>query len=173
MEGYTAVGHTSKTHGVRGEIKIKADEQYVEDLLRCETLFIELRGKAVPYFVEQLRGGMDIIAKFEDVDSREEAQMLCARTVFIRNADVLPDEVREILVEKLEFGGYVGYEIVDKKLGPIGPIESIEAFPQQEMALLQYAGAERMVPMSHALIVAIDAANKRIDMDLPEGLLDL
>ncbi len=44
--------------------------------------------------------------------------------------------------------------------------------PQQEMAFLDYKGAEVLIPLNVQLIVSINEEKQEILMDLPEGLLD-
>jgi len=75
--------------------------------------------------------------------------------------------------ETLIYQKYVSFEISDKTLGEIGVIEEIIEYPQQEMAAVTYKDKEVLIPLNDQLIVKIDLDGKRIEMDLPEGLLAL
>ena len=52
-------------------------------------------------------------------------------------------------------------------------IEDIEEYPQQEMAVLKYKEKTILIPLIESFIEREDEANKRIYINLPEGLLDL
>ena len=69
MDNYIQIGFTKKAYGVKGELKMKIEEQYVEDFFKCKILFISIGGKKVPFFIEDVRIGNAVIAKFEDINS--------------------------------------------------------------------------------------------------------
>jgi 16S rRNA processing protein RimM len=167
---YIQIGRVSKTHGIDGALKLKINERYFDDFEGAEVLFVELAGKYVPYFVEETRGGLDPIVKFEDLDQREEAQKLSGKPLFLRESDLLPIEEGSALEQ---FERYQGYTLIDETLGEIGPIEEIMEMPGQYMAACQYQGREVMIPLNKVFIKGVDAGQKVLKMDLPEGLLEL
>ena len=73
----------------------------------------------------------------------------------------------------MRYKKYVNFEIHDKILGKIGIIEEIIEYPQQEMAAIKFQEKEVLIPLNEQLILTIDAENKVIEMDLPDGLLEL
>lgn len=172
---FVAIGHTRKTHGIGGELKVFVEPNYMEDFLKNEALFLELRGKKVPYFIASVRGaGSEPIVKFEDVDTREAAQSLSSKEIFLREADILTDDEREIPQETLGYSFCKGFLVVDKTLGEVGRVSAIVEMPGQEMARIStLAGGEANVPMVEAFIQKIDKRAKKIWVDLPAGLLDL
>lgn len=174
MEEYIKIGTTKKPFGVKGELKVDIQEAYLEDFLHAKILFINRRGKPVPYFVEEIRvAGMPLV-KFEDVSNKEIAGKLGGSELLLRLSDVLPEEQRQLEVEEeTEYSRLLGYEIVEATAGKIGRIEEVLEFPQQEMAALSYKGKDLLIPLNQQFINTIDAQKKRIQMTLPEGLLDL
>jgi 16S rRNA processing protein RimM len=167
------IGKTTKAHGLNGELKVHIDETYVEDFLRAKALFLKSGANLLPYFLKQVRGGAFLIAHFEEANSRTEAEALAGKEIYLRESDILPDEERELIVEDLSYAWVEGFMLVDEKLGEIGIIKSIEEFPQQEMAIVDYKDQERMVPLHDRLIVEIREAEKVVVVALPEGLLSL
>lgn len=170
MDKYIPIGRVSKSHGVDGAVKLKIKERYWDDFAEAKILFVELVGKTVPYFIEEFRGGHDPIVKFEDLNSREAAQVLGGKELFMRESDLLP-EAATVNVEQYE--RFVGYHLVDQELGSLGVIDEIVESPGQHLAMLDYQGREVVVPLNPVFIQSVDHKAKKVQVDLPEGLLDL
>lgn len=172
---YITIGHTKKTHGIAGELKVYIEERYLEDFLKNERVFLDIKGTKVPYFIRNVRGGNEYIIQFEDVDTREVAQLLQSREILLRQADMIPDGERELAVEEeetLRYAYLAGYQIKDQRLGDVGLIEEVIEMPQQEMALLHHKGREVLVPLNEHFIRSVNDESKTVHMDLPDGLLD-
>ena len=172
---YINIGHTRKTHGVQGEMKINIEDRYLEDFLKNERIFIDIKGVKVPYFVASVRGKGDLILLLEEVTSKEAAFALQSREIHLREADLIPDHERELEIEPEETLAYahiVGFKLVDQTLGEVGVIREVLDMPQQEMAFLDYQGREVLIPLNAQFIVSIDEKSRTVQMDLPDGLLD-
>lgn len=174
MDNYIQIGFTKKAYGVKGELKMKIEEQYVEDFFKCKILFISIGGKKVPFFIEDVRIGNAVIAKFEDINSPEDAIPITSKEVYLREKDIIPEAERVLEVkETLLFKKYEGFTIEEIEKGIVGKIEEILEFPHQEMALVKYKGKDLLIPMNEQLIETVIEASKRLTMKLPDGLLDL
>lgn len=169
---YVQIGKVGKPHGLTGTLKFIIDERYVEDFVENEAIFLEIKGKKVPFFMEEVREGNDMLVKLEEVDTPEAAQALSGTPVFLRSEDLLPEVARETSAE-LQYERYIGYTILDAFLGEIGVIQDIIALPQQFMATLEVAGKEVLIPMHPHFIKKIDDGTKVVMMELPEGILEL
>lgn len=172
---YVIIGRTRKAHGLSGELKVSIEDRYLEDFMKNERIFLDVRGIKIPYFIANVRGGGEMILKLEEVDDRDAATALQAREVLLREQDILPDHAREFEVEEeegLEYGHLVGFLIVDETRGEVAVIDEVLEMPQQEMAFLKYKGREVLVPLNQQFIQSIDESQKRVLMDLPDGLLD-
>ena len=173
MSDYVPIGYTKKVHGTKGELKAHIFDERLEDFLQTEVVFLQIRGKQVPFFIEKYDDGRALL-HLEDVTSREEALALTSKELFLRSQDIIPDEEREWEVQGgLEFSYLVGYLVHDKTAGKIGEIEEVLEYPQQEMAVIAYQEKELLVPLNEALFVEIKKAEKELLMNLPEGLLHL
>lgn len=169
METYISVGKTGKTHGIDGELKFFIEDEFLDDFLDAPAVFLTVAGKQVPFFIESVRGESNLIIKLEEVDSREVALPLAGAEVFLREQDVS----QGVSAAMPDFAYLEGYTIKDVNAGVIGPIEEVVEFPQQLMAVLTYGGKEILIPLNDQFILKIDEAARRIDMELPEGLLGL
>lgn len=172
---YVKIGRTKKAHGLNGEIKVAIEDQYLEDFMKNERIFILVKSSKVPYFIANVRGKGDMIVQLEDVENRDTAQILQAREIYLREQDILIDQEREFEIpdDALEYGKLLGYLMLDKTIGEIGHIEEVVEMPQQEMAFLKYKGREVLIPLNNQLILAVDDTKRSVLMDLPEGLLEV
>lgn len=171
-EKLVKIGATQKPHGLKGELKVYIEDQYEEDFEQCETVFLTISGKTMPYFIEEIRGGNATIVKFEDIDNIDDASRIAKRDLFLRESDLIPDEMRTApLVESFDY--LDGYTMIDKNEGTIGVIKEIIEMPEQEMAVVEYKNRERYVPLNEHFVTEVKDKEKIVYVDLPEGLLDL
>ena len=167
---FTNIGFTKKCHGITGEIKISIEEVYEDLFLSAERVYIDLRGSKLPYFIENVRGGGELIVQFEDINTRDKAALLQSKPVFLPTSEI-PANVKP--VETQQYAYVVGFILADRTAGEIGIVESIIDLPQQEAALIVYKGRDLLIPLNDQWLISIDKKAKRIFADLPEGLVDL
>lgn len=74
-----------------------------------------------------------------------------------------------------EADGLEGFEVRDARAGFVGVVESVVENPGQFLLSVAPADGGRrvLVPLVDALVVGLDEDARRIDVDLPDGLLDL
>ena len=174
MERYILIGITKKTYGTKGELKMKIEDKYLEDFMNAQVVFLKIGGKKVPFFLDGIRVSNSLLAKFEDIDSPEDAIPITSKEVYLREKDLIPEEARIFEVEEtLVYKKYEGYLIEDEGVGEIGVIQEIQEFPQQEMALIRFNEKEILIPIHEDLIIRIEESERKIVMKLPEGLLEL
>ena len=167
---FIPIGYTRKNHGLKGEIKFHVEDTYFDDFMDADVVLIEVRGKKKPYFIEDIRAGNNTIVKLENVDTPEAAQQLNNCPLFLRLEDISDDNHTED--DFYKFRNTVGYTVFngDEK---IGVIQSLEEFPQQLMAEIEYKERRLLVPLNPAFVKKVDSNQKTILVDLPDGLLDL
>ena len=173
MIDFQSIGFTKKTHGVKGELRLKIEDAYLEDFAQAEVVFLNIDGRKIPYFVEKVNFDNSFTIKFEEHDSRESVLLLTGKEIFLRGKDILTDSERTIEVETLVYEKYTNFEILDKTLGKLGSIEEVIEFPQQEMAVVVYQEKDLLIPLNEHLIIEIKEEERIILMDLPDGLLNL
>ena len=176
MEKYTSIGFTKKEHRLKGELKVLVEDEYLEDLLKTPVIFLSIKGRHLPYFVEKVSLENDLIIKLEEVDSKEAAHLLSSKEIFLQPANILKKEEKEMDLDihsNLLFGHLVDFILVDSELGELGKIEEVIEFPQQEMAVITHNEKEFFIPLHEDLIEKIDEEKQYIYMNLPEGILDV
>ena len=169
-ENYYLLGYIVRTHGTKGDVTIHLDVDYPEDYEEVESIFVEIKGELVPYFVEDMniQKQNKAIVRLEDVDSIEQAQALVGSALY------MPIEELEELGE----GGFYyhqiqGYTVVDGALGELGIIRAIYTPNTQDLIAMDYQGSEVLIPIVDDIVLSADHEKKQVLVKLPEGLLDV
>ena len=135
-----------------------------------ESVFVEFNKNLVPFFIENssLHKNDFLRVQFEDVDSEEEADSIVNCDVYLP-LNMLP----KLSGNKFYFHEVIGYEIEDKRLGVFGKVVSINDSSAQPLFEVINGNVEILVPMIDQFLVKIDRENKKVIMDLPEGLVEM
>ena len=164
------LGYIVRTHGVKGQVVAFFDVDYPEDYEEFESVFLQLNGKLVPFFINALdiQPNGRIILKFEDVDSIVEAEKLKNIPLY------LPlDQLPELDEDQFYFHEVIGYSVVDEQLGELGTIREIYEMPHQDLMAMDYQGVEVLIPVQDELILRADKTARKLYVNLPEGLVDI
>lgn len=167
-----AIGRIHKPHGVKGELKMQIEEDFIPDMDYLTVLFLEVKGQPVPYFVEEVRGAAAQLIKLEDVHTKEAAQRLSGATIQVRRADLRWDE-EDLAAWEAGYDDYEGFTLYGQEEGLVGPILQIVELPQQDLAIVAYQGREVMIPLHDDLITDIDEDAETLTLALPAGILEL
>jgi 16S rRNA processing protein RimM len=109
-----------------------------------------------------------VVLKFREVENISQAEMLVGCEIQVPRAERLPLPAGEVYVSDL-----VGCAVFDRG-AEVGRIAEVQFGSGDAPLLLVRAGAkEHLLPFAEAYLVKVDTAGKRIDMDLPEGMLEL
>jgi 16S rRNA processing protein RimM len=101
------------------------------------------------------------LVRIEGVTTADEAQRYAGAMLFADRARIVL-EPGEFLDADLE-----GCELVDPSGASLGRVERIEHYPSSDMLVV----GGKLVPMVSQFITSIDLDRKRIQADLPPGLL--
>ncbi|MEQ8478462.1 ribosome maturation factor RimM [Fulvivirga sp.] len=163
------LGYVIKKHGVKGEVSVLLDVDFPEEYSELESVFVEINQKLVPFFIEtiQIRDDKAVI-KFEDIDDGPAADELKAKRVFLP-LSTLP----ELDPGKFYYHQVVGYTVKDQKLGEVGIITGIFTSNMQDLITVDHDGTEILIPINDDIVHDADHENKILNVDLPEGLMDV
>jgi len=165
------LGKIIKPYGIKGEVLVKLDTDEPENYEGLESVFLEIGGKLVPFFINDsyLHKSMLLRVDFDDVDSIEKAEELVGRKLFLP-LESLP----ELSGKNFYYHEILGFKATDKKLGPIGLIKSVNDMAAQPyLIILHPGGKEILVPIHNDLIEKVDRSRKEMLLNLPDGLVDV
>lgn len=163
------IGKIVATHGLQGALILKHVAGQGNWLKKDDVLFVELRKDShIPYFVTTAKAANDeeYIIQVEDVDTVEAAKKLVGKQVHVKE-DVLKDVSADSPLL------WIGFNMVDKTKGGLGPIADVVQAGPQWLATLHIEGKEVLVPLVDDIIIEVNIRNKYVRVDLPEGLIDV
>ena len=158
------VGRVEKPHGVRGEVIVSLITDRTERVAPGMTLYAGDHRRVLTIESSKPHHARWII-RFAGVDSREDADALHG-TVLRAEPIASGDDDDEVLwVHRL-----IGSTVVDASNGrELGVVESVEQNPASDLLVLRESGV--LIPLR--FVVSSSDAERRIVVELPEGLLDL
>jgi len=164
------LGKIVKKYSFKGELlaKLDTDEPHLYDNL--DSIFIDLRGNLVPFFIDssQLHKSDLLRLKFEDVNTEADADALLKTELYLP-LEFLP----KLEGDKFYFHEVIGFSVKDKKHGVVGVIKSINDSTAQALFVIDNEGTEILIPMNDEFITKVDRADKTIFINAPDGLIDL
>lgn len=169
MNEYFNIGKIVAAHGLNGELLLKHELGKKTSLKGLQHLFIEDRKDSfIPWFIEtaKSRNESEIYLKLEGINTREAAGKLVRKPVWLTAADFKKFAARSAPA------GLLGYLVVHDK-EPLGEILELIEQPHQLLCRLEIRGREVLIPLHEATLQKIDHKNKRVNVQLPEGLLDI
>ena len=164
------LGKIVKKYSFKGEILAKLDTDEPELYDNIDAVFIDLRGNLVPFFIEsaQLHKSDLLRLKFEDIDTENDADALIKSDLYLP-LELLP----KLEGNKFYFHEVIGFTIVDTSYGSVGTLMSINDSTAQALFEIDKDGKEILIPMNDEFIVKVDRSQKTIEVQTPEGLIDL
>jgi 16S rRNA processing protein RimM len=163
------IGYVTKTKGLKGEVQVYFDVDDPENYLIADSVFLEISGKYIPYFIEELRFQKSVAyIIFDELTSIEEAQKVVGKKVFILNKHVPKRSEKDFTLKDLK-----GFMAIDEEIGELGEVTEVLELPQQFIATVNFKGKEILFPMNDQTLKGIDLKKKSFMVLLPDGLLDI
>ena len=160
------IGRLGKVHGIKGEISFLLDDD-VFDRVDADYLVLDVDGILVPFFIDEYRFKTDsnVLMKFDGIDTQERARELTGCDVYFPRALAESDE------DSISWAEMIGYSLVDAQSGQ--KIGTIAAVDDSTINILFELEDGRLIPASEELITNIDTQKHQIEINLPEGILEL
>jgi 16S rRNA processing protein RimM len=134
-----------------------------------KTIFIEeTKDSFLPYFISatKIKNNNEIYISLEGIQSKEAAKSLIKKEVWLSDNDF----------KKFAAGAapisFLGYMIVNNKIELGEVIEVIEQ-PHQVLCSIFIEGNEALIPIHENTLEKIDKKNRKLYVNLPEGLLEI
>jgi len=172
---WVTVARLMRARGRRGELSAVPLSGHPERFARLKRVALigaeGFPGEIRSYEVEQTwRHGERLIFKFKGVDSISDAEKLRGAEVCVPMAERFPLPPDEYYQSDL-----VGCTVVDRRSGrPVGRVtDFLEAGGSGLLEVEGVDGGEILIPFTREICVRVDVEAKEIEVDPPEGLLEL
>lgn len=169
MPQYFKIGKFAASYGLDGQLVLQHSLGKRTTLKGLETVYIEeSKDNFLPYFISKtaIKSESETYIKLEGIDTKEIARKLTPKEVWLEENDFKKFAAKAAPIALLGFSMIEG----DHDLGEI--IEVIEQ-PHQILCTIMYKGNEALIPIHEASLIKLDKKNKKVFVELPEGLLDI
>ena len=169
MTNYCNIGKLVATFGVQGDLLLVHHLGKKTALKGLEALFIEVKkDEMLPYFIStaKIKSATEIYLKLEGVDSKEAAQQLTQKEIWLTEADFHTYAAKSAPVSLL------GFHLLNDG-EDIGEVLEVIDQPHQLLCRISLNGNEALIPVHEATLQKIDKKKKQVHLTLPDGLLDI
>lgn len=168
------IGYTSKVHGKQGELIIKLDVDFLEEIQRMESVLVQMNktdSSLVPFFISKSHFQNDgkLRIKFEDVDNIAAAKNISGKGIYILNTALPTKQGNEFYHHEV-----IDFKVIDSNYGEVGTIFHI--LNQTKQAIFEVVNSddkEIMIPVVDHIVDKVDRDNRTITVTTPNGLIDL
>ena len=164
------LGKIVTKYSFKGEVVIKLDTDEPELYKEMESVYVEFGSNLVPFFIEKssLHKGNQLRVQFEDIYSEEAADSILKCGIYLP-LNLLP----KLTGNKFYFHEVIGFTVVDANFGEVGQIVHINDKAAQPLFEIDRQGSEVFIPMVDDFIKKVDREKKIIEVETPQGLIDL
>jgi 16S rRNA processing protein RimM len=173
---FTILAEILRPQGRRGEVLCLLLTDFPEKFADRKNLFLLAKDNTNPreiiledFWMPQGSNAGRIVLKFSGCDSIDDAEKLARLLVSV------PREERAALEQDQFFiGDLIGCELVTENV-LIGRVEDVDTTGSASPLLVvrDSSGAEVLVPLVKAYLRKVDLVAKRIEMELPKGLVEI
>lgn len=164
------LGKVAKKYSFKGEVLVYLDTDEPELYTELESMFVEINGHLVPFFIERssIHREKFLRTQFEDMDSEEIADTIVGKDVYLP-LTMLP----KLEGNKFYYHEIVGFDAIDQRLGNFGTVLRIIDNGVQALFEVQKDEAIILIPLIDEFIIEVNRENRSILFNTPEGLIDL
>ncbi|NOX45725.1 MAG: 16S rRNA processing protein RimM [Chlorobi bacterium] len=168
---YYFLGKITKTSGFKGSLMFFFDVDDTGPYKSLEAVFVDAGGSGlIPFVIEKIafRHNNTAFVKLADIDNEDEATALVGSQLYLPLAFLPP-----LKGKKFYFHEIMDFRVVDKKQGDIGNVKGVLDQTGQPIFIIQNGEKEILVPMTDDIIEKVDRKNKLIEIEAPDGLIDI
>jgi 16S rRNA processing protein RimM len=166
------VGRVVRAHGLTGEVVVDVRTDDPDTRFAPGTI-LRSRAKAGPgqsYTVDSAREhGGRLLVRLDGVADRNAAESLKGTLFVVDSADLPPiEDPDEFYDHQLE-----GLSVVTTTGTPVGAVVEVLHTAAGELLSVRTEEGEVLVPFVGAIVTSVSLADKTIEIDPPDGLLEL
>ena len=171
MQSLIKVGTVTKTHGLNGAVKMIPEGENQEAYLDLKKLFIGKTEQTSDLFAVENASIMQnhILFELGSVKSIEAAKKLLNQSVFVTQKIY---DTLDIQILDIDLQGFKIFDANKKELiGEVIDLEMTKAHPI--LTVMTENKKEILIPFVDEWVLEVKKRSKTIEMNLPDGLLDV
>ena len=169
MSQYFKIGKFAASFGLGGDLVLQHSLGKKTSLKGLETVYLESpKDNFIPYFIEKtsIKNEAETYIKLEGVNTKEAARILTPREVWLEESDFHKHAQKSAPISLL------GFHLINGDLD-LGEIVEVIEQPHQILCSIIYKNNEALIPVHQDNLIKIDQKNKKVYVELPEGLLEI
>lgn len=169
MNEYFKIGNFAATFGTNGQLILRHHLGKKTGLSGLGVFFIEeSKNSFLPYFISstKIKTDTEIFVSVEGIDSKEQARTLLKKEVW------LDEPAFKKFAAKTSPISFLGFTVIDNKK-ELGEVLEVVEQPHQVLCRILMDGKEVLVPVHENSLEKIDTKNRKLYVNLPEGLLNI
>lgn len=165
---YLEAGKIVNTHGLRGEVKLVPWTDSPQTFEEIDYVFIKKKTGDVRLDIERLKYQKNnLIVKFNQISSIEEAEKLKNQTVYIDR-----DALGELPEGVYYIADIIGLAAVDEFGNAVGTVVDIFNTGANDIYDIKREGKKNLLLPVIDDVITVDLENERVVVKIPEGLDD-
>jgi 16S rRNA processing protein RimM len=163
------LGRITKVSGYEGAVTVKLERIFSGRIPHMESVFLEIEGRPVPFFISDSDySGADILKlEFDGYDSSDKVIEFVGCRVYLTTTETADNKAEEIK-------SLSGYTVITTDNIILGTIDEIIPNPGQWLLnVISESKKEILIPLHENFIIRIDNKKKILIMDIPEGLTEI
>ncbi len=167
------IGIYNKAHGVKGEISATIQCE-IDDFKKFSCLVSDIDGIFVPFFVENIRPKTSetVLLTIDGFQSDVEVKTLVNKVIYVMKSEYAELSADENC-DELPIDYFIGFSVVDSEGNEIGEIVDVDDSTDNVLFIIENGDDTYPIPAVDDFIVDIDEENKVLELELPEGILDI
>ena len=155
-------GTISKPFSFRGQLIVYSNFNSISS----KTVFVKIDDSYVPFKLVNSSSYKKNLFKFNlfEINDEEKAKNLVNKEIYIKKDELAKNE------DSLDF--LINFNLYNKKVF-LGPVISIMSRIGQDLIVVNYKNKNVLIPFAEQLITNIDKEEQILEMDLPNGLLQI
>ncbi|MDY6799760.1 MAG: ribosome maturation factor RimM [Bacteroidota bacterium] len=169
-DNHFLAGSLLRTFGTKGEIILKFKNDLPEKIKKLESIFIEVDGKLVPFFIVaiQEKSMNTALVKLEELDSKKKTQEFIGANFYLSH-----QQIKSIDYQTEEFVDVAGYEVINQMNQLIGHVVEFIDIPENPLLKVKTPTTELLLPANDDLIIEVDDNEQYIILHIADGIIDL
>ena len=162
------IGKIVGIHGIKGTNKLRSYAESLSVFSPGRSILVrDLRGREASYEIHWVKPhtGAPLVS-FKGISNRDQAKTLIGAELFIPQS-----ELPELDEDTYYWYDLIGIEVVTITGESLGRIKSIIETGSNDVYVVKSNEKEVLIPALESVVLEIDLEHKRMQVDLPEGLM--
>jgi 16S rRNA processing protein RimM len=186
---WIVLAHLLRPQGRKGEVLAELFTDFPERFEEQRRVFLAAPGfegeaaearpvEVVAFWLPVGKNEGRVVLQFAGIDTISDAETIAGQDVLVPREERLPLDDESVYISEL-----IGCIVYDGSV-PVGVVEDVQFAMTADggqrlddaaplLAVRSLEGDEILIPFAKAFLVAVDTEAKRIDMTLPEGLIEV